>query len=210
MIIVHASLSRLSTVPTPPRDTTDIWAFIAFSPYITKKVLRTLSPSCFAVCHHHLSPISTMAIVFSLLPSVPTSPCCIRLFSSSLTHPVPPWTSHTLPLCEFYSIALPQGHICVSSSSSSRLLVYLFFLEVSGPIPEITASTFRVVHWAVQLRFHSDLFYLHPAYLKVFLFHLTRYFLAQKGEGSTPDEQQRHTTWGNRIGKDPQMYTFDM
>ena len=31
----HASLSRRSTVPTPNRDTSNIWALITLLPYIT-------------------------------------------------------------------------------------------------------------------------------------------------------------------------------
>ena len=62
---------------------------------------------------------------------------------SSPTHPVPPCIFNILPLCEFYSIALPQGgHIWASSSSSSRLLVYLFFLAGPGPLDEIAVSVF--------------------------------------------------------------------
>ena len=61
--------------------------------------------------------------------------------SSSPAHPVPPCTCHILPLCEFYSIALPQGHLC-ASSSSSRLLVYLFFLAGPDPLHEITVPAF--------------------------------------------------------------------
>ena len=35
LTIDHASLSRRSTVPTPNRDTSNIWALITRFPYIT-------------------------------------------------------------------------------------------------------------------------------------------------------------------------------
>ena len=35
LTIDHASLSRRSTVPTPNRDTSNIWALVALLPYIT-------------------------------------------------------------------------------------------------------------------------------------------------------------------------------
>ena len=35
LTIDHASLSRRSTVPTPDRDTSNIWALIKLFPYIT-------------------------------------------------------------------------------------------------------------------------------------------------------------------------------
>ena len=66
LTIDHASLSRRSTVPTPNRDTSNIWALITLLPYTQhRNCLLILSPSCFAVCGHHLSP--RIAIVFSLL-----------------------------------------------------------------------------------------------------------------------------------------------
>ena len=51
----------------------------------------------------------------------------ISLISSKTSNPLFPF--HILLLCEFYSIALPHGYICVSTSSSSRLLVNLFLLS---------------------------------------------------------------------------------
>ena len=49
--------------------------------------------------------------------------------------------SSTLLLCH-KATALPQGHIC-TSSSSCRLLAYLFLLLASpGPLPEIAVSEF--------------------------------------------------------------------
>ena len=71
LTIDHASLSRRSTVPTPNRDTSNIWALITRLPYTTSKnCLLILSPSCFTVCDH-LSP--GIAMVCSLLSSLPNS-----------------------------------------------------------------------------------------------------------------------------------------
>ena len=67
-----------------------------------------------------------------------------------------PCTFHILPLCESYSAVLPQGHIC-ASYSSSRSLVYLFFLpgRSRSPTPKSQFQRLRVLYWAVQIRFHS-------------------------------------------------------
>ena len=56
LTIDHAFLSRRSTVPTPNRDTSNIWALITLFPYNTLNCLLKQSPSCFAVCGHHPSP----------------------------------------------------------------------------------------------------------------------------------------------------------
>ena len=73
------------------------------------------------------------AMVLSPLSSLPNFSCHNRLFSSSpRIDPVPPCIFHILPLCELYSIALPQGHIG-ASSFSPRLLVYLFLSGRSRP-----------------------------------------------------------------------------
>ena len=48
--------------------------------------------------------------------------------------------------------------MCASTSSSSRLLVYPFlFLVGPGPQHEIAVKLFRVVHWALQKWFNSNL-----------------------------------------------------
>ena len=106
-------------------------------------VLHVLCPSCFAVCGHPIT--SSVATVFSLLSSVPISSCHICLFSSfpPLTQSVPPCTFDVLSLCEFYSIALPQGHICTSSSSPPHeWYTSVFFPAGPGPLHEIAVSAF--------------------------------------------------------------------
>ena len=123
--------SFLLLIETPPT----FGCSLRFSPpynILHMNVLLISSPSCFAVCSHHLSP--SIGIVFSLPSSVPNfsvSHSSAFFISSNhlfLTHLVPPCTFH-IPLCEFYCRlnTLPQGHLC-ASSSSSRLLVYLFLL----------------------------------------------------------------------------------
>ena len=47
LTIDHASLSRPSTVPTPTRDTSNIWALITILPYITQKLLAYPIPVLF-------------------------------------------------------------------------------------------------------------------------------------------------------------------
>ena len=128
LTIDHASLSRRRNVSTPNRDTSNSWALTSLFPFITLFFLLVLCTSCFAACGHHLSP--RISIVFSVL-LYQTSPCHILQFSvcPSQKHPVPPRAFHILPLCELYSIGLAQRHICASTCSSSRLLVYLVFFS---------------------------------------------------------------------------------
>ena len=74
---------------------------------------------------------------------------------------------HVLPLCELYSIALPQGHNC-ASSSSSRLLAHILFLAGPGPVHEIAVSTFSrspLLGCAHVILFHFSL----PSILRISL-----------------------------------------
>ena len=141
MTIDHASLSRRSTAPTPNRHLRHLSAHHAFSiDYVATVCLYSLlilSPSCFAVCGHHLTP--RIAIVFSRLSSLPNS-SKRQNSSSPLTHPVPPCIFHIPLLCEFYSIVVPHGH--TASTSSSLLLVNILFLVGPGPLHEIAVSAF--------------------------------------------------------------------
>ena len=113
-------------VTTPNRDCSNTWALIPFSiKYIEFSFLSyplPVSPSVATIYLLGWQSFSRYFLVYQ------TSPCRTRLFSTSspLTHPVPPCIFHILPQCEFYSTALPQGPICTSSSSFSRLLAYLF------------------------------------------------------------------------------------
>ena len=102
-------------------------------------------PSCVAACGHHLS--LWIAIVLTLLSSASKFSTPLSSFSSSpLTHLVPPCTSHIVPLFEFYSIALPQGHICASAPSSSRLLAFSSsFVQVQAPYTKSQFRRFREV-----------------------------------------------------------------
>ena len=132
----------------------------------------------FAVCGHHLSP--RIAIVLSLLSSLPNS--CMShpsnfLISSTNTFRSSLYISHYPFIRVLLSIVVPHGHMCTSTSSSSRLLVYLFCLVGPGPLHEIAISAFRVVHWAVQIRFHSNIFPQPPVYLSS-VCPLSPYFLA--------------------------------
>ena len=127
LTIDHASLPRRSTVPTSnKRHLQQFGAHYVFFPmyYRDTFCFRILSPACFAVCGHHVSRrIAIFFVTLSSAPSFSVSHSSI----SFLTHPVSRCTFHILPLCKFYSIALPQGHVC-ASSSSSRLLAYFVCL----------------------------------------------------------------------------------
>ena len=87
-------------IETPPTFGRSVRLF----PILHRNCLLITSPSCFAVCGHHLSP--RMAIVFSLLSSIPNSSMSHTSNSSTppLTHPVPPCVFHILLLCESYSL----------------------------------------------------------------------------------------------------------
>ena len=69
LTIDHASLWRRSAVPTPNKDISSIRRSLCFLDVLHRNCL--LSPSCFAVCGHHLYP--RIEIVFSLLSSLPNS-----------------------------------------------------------------------------------------------------------------------------------------
>ena len=90
---------------------------LRFFRLLRRKYLLIFSPSCFAVCGHHLS--HRIAIVFSLLSSVPN----FSMSHSSIfvipppTHPVPPCVFHLLPLCEFYSLLPSVPNFSMSHSS---------------------------------------------------------------------------------------------
>ena len=71
-----------------------------------RNLLHILSPSCFAVCGHHLS--SSIATVFSLLPNASNDLCHLNLLPAlpPLACLVPPYKVHILPLYVFYSLLL--------------------------------------------------------------------------------------------------------
>ena len=107
-------------------------------------------PSCFAAYGHHLSP--RIAFVFSLLSGVPKISMphpSISLISSSNTSRSPLYVSLSPTRSALISGVLPQGHTCASTSSSSWLLVYLFFLSgrsrpptcVRGGLPRTKINT---------------------------------------------------------------------
>ena len=94
----------LLLIETPPT----FGRSLRFFHTLHKNCSLILSPSCFAVCRHHLSPINRVAIVFSILFSPPISSTSHTSISSSppLTHPVPISTFYILLLCESCSVVL--------------------------------------------------------------------------------------------------------
>ena len=103
-----------------------------------------LSPSCFAVCGHHLSP--RIAIVFSLLCSLPNSSMLHPsnfVISSSNASRSSLYISRPPTLWVLLSVVVPHGHIFAATSSPSRLLAYLFLLSGrSRPSTRIAVSAF--------------------------------------------------------------------
>ena len=159
LTIDHASLSRRDTVPTPNRDTSNIWALISFFRCYLESFLLIFSPCCFAVCGHHLSP--RIAIVFSLLCSVPNlsmSHSSIFLISSTTSRSSLS-ISHS-PTSEFYSLLLCHKGTSVLFPPDYWHTVLLppSFWQVQVPYTKSQFQRFRVVHWAVQIRFHSYFF----------------------------------------------------
>ena len=120
----------LLVVETPPT----IGRSLRFFNRLHRNLLLILSPSCFTVCGHHLSP--RIAIVFSLLSRAPnfSMPHSSIVLVFSKTYLVPPCIFHTLSLREFYSTALSQGHVC-PYLSSLRLLAYLILLSGKSRSP---------------------------------------------------------------------------
>ena len=122
-------------------------------PMYVLNVLLILSPSCFAVCRHHLSPRIT--IVFSLLSNIPNfsmSHSCIFLISHASRFSLVYFTfshyvSSTLLFCH-KGISVRLLPLDCSWYTS------FFFLAGPGPLHEI-AMRFRIVQWTVQICLHS-------------------------------------------------------
>ena len=103
-----------------------------FSNMLHYKFLAWLGPSPVWPWVAAVYLLRKLVIVFSLFTinrCAKLSPCHTRIFSSCspLTHSVPHCTVHFIPPCGFYSRQFqPEGHLCAPSSSSTRLLAYLF------------------------------------------------------------------------------------
>ena len=97
----------LLLIETPPT----FGRSLCFFHILHRNSLLILSPSCFAVCSHHLSP--KKAIVFRYSLSYQTLPCHTRpiSLSSLLTHPVPPFTFSHYVRPTLYCYAT-RAHIC--------------------------------------------------------------------------------------------------
>ena len=61
----HPFIDEAPFVTNPMKDNNNIWALIRFFHILHKLFSHRLTPSCLAVCGHHLSP--RIAIVFPLL-----------------------------------------------------------------------------------------------------------------------------------------------
>ena len=130
-------------------DTYNIWALITFFFQI---VLLSLSPSCFTFCGHHLS--CRIAIVFLLLSSVlHFSVSHSSIFFISNQH-VPPCRFQVLTQRECYSLLLCHKGTPIHLPPPPDYWYTSFFLAGPAPLHENTFfHHFRVVHWAVQIRF---------------------------------------------------------
>ena len=163
LIINHASLSRRSTVPTSNRRRT-------FGRSL--RFFHTIHENCLAypipVLFRRLWPSSTrIAIVFSLLSSLPnsyTSHSSIFLISLNTSRSV--HISHSPTMRVLLYCCATRGNTCVHPCSPPPDYWYLSFsfLVGPGPLHKIAVSAFRVVHWAVQIRFHSNIFPKPPVY----------------------------------------------
>ena len=132
---------------------------ICFFHILHRNCLLFLSPFCFAVCGHHISP--RIAIVFSLLSSLPNSSMSHTsnfLISSNASRSSLKF--HILLLCESYSLLCHMGtYLWPRLPPPDYWYISFFFLLGPGPLDEIVMfQLFRVVHWAVQISFHSNIF----------------------------------------------------
>ena len=145
--------------------------------------LLIVSRSCFALCGHHLSP--RIVIVFSLLKLWCTEFLHVTFvyFPHLLTHPVLLLVHFTFSqVWVLLSFALPQGHICASSSSSRlRILVYEVSLvsgRSSGAGHTTTKYIFSENKWRFKnfvQRSHTTLWFVfHPDVFKAVVFSFCR------------------------------------
>ena len=146
LTVDHASLSRRSTVPTPNRDLQHLSAHHVFFICLHRFFLLMLSPCCFAVCGHHLTP--RIAIFFSLLCSAPNFSMphsSTFLIYSSNTSRSSFYVSHSPTMRGLLSTASPQGHICAISSSSPRLLAHVVPISSFSQVQVSTRNrSFRI------------------------------------------------------------------
>ena len=111
-------------------QSSNIWALIPFPPKLHRNLLPYLIPFPFrCLWPPSVSPRIAIVSLATIISTVvyQTSPCHLRLFSSSLNTSRSSFVHSHSPTTWFYLIALPQGHIC--ASSSARLLVYLLLLS---------------------------------------------------------------------------------
>ena len=150
--IDHAFLSRWSTVPNPwKRPPTFGHSLRFFQRFCTSYVFSL------AVCGHHLFP--RIAVDFSLLSNVPKfsmSHPSVFLISPSIAFLSSLHSSLSCAMWVLLSSALPQGKARAPSPSPTRPFVNLFFCQVQVPYTKTKFQSFRVVHWAEQIR---SLFY---------------------------------------------------
>ena len=136
---------------TPPIDGSSLSCFHV----LHGNVFRVISPSWFDASGHHLSPRVVRG--FSPRSSVPTSSMSRSSLCLDLTRPVPPLhIAHCLPMSALISTTLPHGHICESTSPSSRSVVYLFNLFGRSRSPTRNGSLRLFVRGAVRSFFHSS------------------------------------------------------
>ena len=78
-------------------------------------------------------------------------------------HPVPPCVFHILPLCELYSLQLCHKGASVLIPPPPDYW-HTSFWQVQIPYTESQFQRFRLVHWAVQIRF-IPISSLNPPYI---------------------------------------------
>ena len=98
---------------------------LCFFHQLHRNCLLIQSPSCFAVCGHHLSP--RIAIVFSLLSRLPNSSMShtSNFLISSNASRSSLYISHSPTMRVLLCIVVQHGHIFIATPSSSGRLVYL-------------------------------------------------------------------------------------
>ena len=155
LTIDHASLSIPSTVPTPNRHLQHLGAHYFLIHMLHRNVLLILSPSCFAVCGHHLSPRIAIAIVLSLQSSVPNLSMphsSIFLIPSNTSRFS--YISHSPTMCSVLLLRHQRTSVHLLPPPLDYWCTSFFFVAGPDPLHEIAISAFSCSPLARADTFH--------------------------------------------------------
>ena len=146
--IDHASLSRRSTVPTPNRDLSNVWALSTFIPFIKFWFSLILSPSSWAVRGHHIFPgIAVLSRLCTKLVRVTS--VYFLVFSFNIPFLFVQFTSRHLASSTLVCIAARAALCAIFVHPTTGIRVCSFW-QVQVPYTKTQFQHFRVVRWTVQ------------------------------------------------------------